>query len=226
MRAHAPSFSAGLARARSRWRRGLVIATLAWAVAVAVAVPAGAVITTVADTGNAYAIAVRVGTLGSTVDTVAFNITGANAGLTPIAATGTPAIDIWVMPTRPISTTSVARPVTLRVDSSVALACQSGGCGATAIPFSEISWVASNNSIASTGDIQNGRFNGTVNQQIANYNANATVCSGGRCAWGGGTWSYLSRNVTATHLLFSYDNDVVYPAGNYRGTVRFTASME
>jgi len=30
----------------------------------------------------------------------------------------------------------------------------------------------------------------------------------------------------ATRLQFFYDNDVIYPAGSYRGTVRFTASME
>ena len=32
--------------------------------------------------------------------------------------------------------------------------------------------------------------------------------------------------MNATRMQFSYDNDVVYPAGNYKGTVRFTASME
>ena len=35
-----------------------------------------------------------------------------------------------------------------------------------------------------------------------------------------------SNNVTATRLQFSYDNSTIYPGGNYKGTVRFTASME
>jgi hypothetical protein len=197
--------------------------------AASLAPPAHAVITTVTDTGASYALTLRVGSTGATVDTVTFSVTGANAGLTPTAVTGTPTIDVWVMPVRPIANTTVARPVTLRVDSSAALTCQSGGCGTTAIPFSKISWVATNNSNAASGDIQNGRFTAAANQSIASYDANATFCVGLLglpCVLGVGTWTYLSRNVTATRLQFSYDNDVVYPGGNYKGTVRFTASME
>ncbi|MET3393354.1 hypothetical protein [Variovorax atrisoli] len=202
---------------------------IAAAAAMLAAMPARAVITTVTDTGSTYSLTLRVGSAGATVDTVAFSVTGANAGLTPTAVTGTPAISVWVMPVRPVANTTVARPVTLRVDSSVALTCQSGGCASTAIPFSSISWVASNNSSAASGDIQSGRFDGTASQTIASYNANATFCVGPLglpCVLGVGTWTYLSNNITATQLQFSYDNNTVYPGGNYRGTVRFTASME
>ena len=38
-------------------------------------------------------------------------------------------------------------------------------------------------------------------------------------------WTVQSRQLTGTVLQFTYDNDVVYPGGNYKGTVRFTASM-
>ena len=117
-----------------------------------------------------------------------------------------------------------ARPVTLKVDSVAGLSCQSGGCGSTIIPFSQISWVASNNGNAASGDIQNGRFNDTSNQQIASFNANATFCSFWIIFCLG--YTYQSNAMNATRLQFSYDNDVVYPAGNYKGTVRFTASME
>lgn len=217
-------------------RAGMATATamasataLAAAAALFASTPARAVITTVTDTGSSYLLTLRVGSAGATVDTVAFSVTGANAGLTPTAVTGTPTIDVWVIPVRPVANTTVARPVTLRVDSSVALTCQSGGCGTTAIPFSKISWVATGNSNAASGDIQNGRFDATANQSIASYDANATFCVGPLglpCVLGVGTWTYLSRNLTATRLQFSYDNDVIYPGGNYKGTVRFTASME
>ncbi|RSZ32246.1 MULTISPECIES: hypothetical protein [unclassified Variovorax] len=212
-----------------RHTRATAAAALAAAAVAGLAPPAHAVITTVTDTGSSYMLTLRVGTVGATVDTVAFSVTGANAGLTPTAVTGTPTIDVWVMPVRPIANTTVARPVTLRVDSSAGLSCQSGGCGSTIIPFSKISWVATGNSNAASGDIQNGRFDTTANQSIASYDANATFCVGPLglpCVLGIGTWTYLSRNLTATRLQFSYDNDVIYPGGNYKGTVRFTASME
>ncbi|MDN6884122.1 hypothetical protein QMO14_10995 [Variovorax sp. CAN2819] len=206
--------------------QAVVTAMALAAAAVLAAMPARAVITTVTDTGSTYGLTLRVGSAGATVDTVAFSVTGANAGLTPTAVTGTPAISVWVMPVRPVANTTVARPVTLRVDSSTGLSCQSGGCGTTVIPFSKVSWVATNNSSAASGDIQSGRFDGTATQSIASYNANATFCTGLLCLLGIGTWTYLSNNITATQLQFSYDNNVIYPGGNYKGTVRFTASME
>ncbi|MDP9994885.1 hypothetical protein J2W28_005313 [Variovorax boronicumulans] len=207
-------------KARSRWRGLLGAAVLA----AGAAMPAGAVITTVSDTGGVYAISLRVGSL-SGVDTVAFSVTGNNVGLTPTAVTGSQTIDVSVTPIRPTTSSSTARPVTLKVDSLAGLPCQSGGCGSTIIPFSQISWVASNNGAATTGDIQNGRFNDTNNQQIASFNANATFCSFPLIIFCLG-YTYQSNAMNATRMQFSYDNDVVYPAGNYKGTVRFTASME
>lgn len=206
-------------KARRRWRGLLGAAVLA----AGAAMPAGAVITTVSDSGGVYAISLRVGSL-SGVDTVAFNVTGTNVGQTPTAVTGSQTIDVSVTPIRPATSSSTARPVTLKVDSVAGLSCQSGGCGSTIIPFSQISWVASNNGNAASGDIQNGRFNDTSNQQIASFNANATFCSFWIIFCLG--YTYQSNAMSATRLQFSYDNDVVYPAGNYKGTVRFTASME
>lgn len=212
---------------RNRWRRAAMAAA---ALAACAAPPAHAVITIVTDTGSTYGLTLRVGSAGTTVDTVAFSVTGANAGLTPTAVTGTPTITVWVMPVRPITASNTtARPVTLRVDSSMALLCQSGGCGTAAIPFSKISWVASGNSNAASGDIQNGSFDTTANQTIASYNANASFCTGLLglpCVLGIGTWTYQSQQLSSTTLQFSYANDTVYPGGTYSGTVRFTASME
>ena len=189
------------------------------------AVPAQAVFTIVTDTDALnYTLTLRVGTAGATVDNVAFSVTGANAGLTPTTVTGTPAISVSVAPTRATLFNATVYTVTLNVDSSTALACQSGGCGTTTIPFSKISWVASNNGTAASGDIQSGRFTGSASQSIASYNANATVCTGSGCPLIG--WVTQSRQLTGTQMQFFYDNDVVYPAGSYKGTVRFTASMQ
>ena len=49
--------------------------------------PANAVITTVTDTGSTYAISLQVGS-SSAIDTVQFNVTGNNVGLTPAPVTG------------------------------------------------------------------------------------------------------------------------------------------
>ena len=190
--------------------------------------PAHAVITTVTDSCSTYALSLQVGA-PTGVDTVEFNVSGNNVGLTPTAVTGTPTIEISVTPVRPVTSSSTARPVSLRVDSSSGLVCQSGsGCGATIIPFSKISWTVSNSSGAAAGDIQNGIFNNSSSQQIASFNANATYCSGfvflGACLFG--SWYYQSNTMNATRLSFTYANDVIYPAGSYKGTVYFTASME
>ncbi|QNK69937.1 hypothetical protein [Variovorax sp. PAMC26660] len=209
--------------------RGAAVAGAAALVLAGAAAPARAVITIVTDTGSSYGLVLRVGSAGTTVDTVAFSVTGANAGLTPTPVTGTPSITVWVTPVRPIANNTTARPVTLRVDSSSGLLCQWVGCGSIAIPFSKVSWTATGNDNAASGDIQSGSFDTTANQTIASYNANATFCTGLLglpCVLGIGTWTYQSRQLSSTTLQFKYANDTVYPGGTYMGTVRFTASME
>ena len=190
-----------------------------------VTVPANAVITTVIDIGSIYALSLQVGS-PTGVDTVQFNVTGNNVAIAPTPVVGTPAIDISVTPVRPANNLLTSRPVTLRVDSSTGLSCQSGSCGSTIIPFSKISWTVSNSS--GSGDIQSGQFNGSTNQQLATFEANATYCSGinlfGICILG--AWFYQSNTMNATRLTFTYANDILYPAGAYKGTVYFTASME
>ncbi|WP_232539509.1 hypothetical protein [Comamonas koreensis] len=207
--------------ARAPLSAGLVL------LACGITVPANAVIITVSDSASTanYALSLQVGSAAGT-DTVQFNVSGNNAGLTPTAVTGSPAIDISVTPVRPIIASEVARPVTLRVDSSAGLVCQSGTCGSTVIPFSKISWTVSNSSGSAAGDIQSGQFNGATNQQIASFNANANICSIPIIILCLGTWTYQTRNMNATRMTFSYANDTFYPAGTYRGTVYFTASME
>lgn len=162
-----------------------------------------------------YSLALRVGSPGTIVDTVSFEVSGDNIGLTPAPITSPDSIFVWVEPLRPRVLDRVSRWVTLSVDSSVAMTCQTSTlCGTTPIPFSKISWTATNN--AGSGDIQNdGTFTGGAAQMIARFNANATR----------GLGDYWTRQLWGTLLTFTYANDVIYPAGTYRGTLRFTATM-
>ncbi|HSW16325.1 MAG TPA: hypothetical protein VLJ86_03805 [Ramlibacter sp.] len=177
---------------------------------------AGAVFTTVNVNTN-YSMTVQVGS-ASVIDQVDFNVTGNNVGLTPApvdgtnTTTGTSGVVVRVSPSRRrISWES--HPVTLTVDSSIALSCTTpGNCGATAIPFSTISWTSSDATNPNEGDIQSGTFAGTAAQQIAQFDAMT------------GNTGRRTRRMTNT-LHFRYANSTVYPAGQYRGTVRFTATM-
>lgn len=205
---------------RQRIARGAALGGLA----LAAAAPVPAVVLTVTnDTGSSnYQLVLRVGSVVG-VDTVSFSVSGNNVGINPAPVTGTPDIDVWVLPLRPAGNTQTARPVTLTVDASGGMPCQSGGCGASVVPFSKLSWTASNNSGAGAGDIQSGSFSGSAAQQIANFNANATYCvTWFIICW---DWQYETRQLSQTRLRFFYANDVLYPAGTYVGTVRFTATM-
>ncbi len=211
---------AALRAARAPLSAGLVL------LACGVTEPANAVMIVVNDSGSTYALSLRVGPSVS-VDTVQFNVTGSNVSPTPTPVLGSLPIDISVTPIRPANVASAARPVTLRVNSSVALSCVSGPCADTKIPFSKISWTSNGDG---SGAIQHGQFSGAANQQRASFNANATYCSGlpipifDTCLLG--SWFYQSRALYATRLTFSYANDTIYPAGTYTGAVTFTASME
>ena len=188
------------------------------------AAPAGGVITTVTNnTGSSnYQLALRVGSPAG-VDTVGFSVTGNNVALNPQPVVGVPAIDIWVLPLRPAGNITTARPVALTVDSSTPLQCQTpASCGTTTIPFSKISWQVSNSS--GGGDIQNGGFSAGAGQLIANFDANATYCTFWLLfCW---NWAYQTDQLSATRMTFSYANDVIYPAGTYQGTVRFTVTLQ
>ena len=214
----------GTATRRPRWLRPRSALAGAWVAGLLLAPPAGAVITTVTtNTGSAnHQLFLRVGSAAG-VDTVNFNVTGANVAVNPQPVVGTPPIDVWVQPLRPAGNTTVDRPVTLSVDSSTPLQCDTpASCGSTSIPFSKISWQASNNGGA--GDIQNGVFSGASGQPIASFDANATYCSFPIFIFCLG-YEYQTNQLNATRMTFTYANDQLYPAGLYRGTVRISASM-
>lgn len=176
--------------------------------------PAGAVFTYTGSNGP-YGITLQVGSAAA-IDEVVFDIRGTNAGLNPAAVTATAQpITVRISPSRPAILFTETRPVTLTVDSSVGLACITAAtCGGTVIPFSTISWTSSNATSPDQGDIQDGTFSSTASQTLANFNA--------------ARWVLLLFNDTrlmSNTLTFRYANSTVYPAGSYRGTVRFTATM-
>ena len=168
------------------------------------AADAGAVFIDATPATALGAITMRVGST-TAVDTVTFaTISGANISPSPTAvgAGG----DVTVEALAEFNWFGT-RTVTVTANSSAGLACTGGGCGATVIPFSEICWV-STNKLLGGGDIQDGCFTGVAVQPLAAFST-------------AGNTNRLMRNF----LRFSYQNSRVYPAGNYRGTVTYTATL-
>ena len=97
----------------------------------------------------------------------------------------------------------------MTVDSTAGLVCVGGsGCGTTIVPFDSVSWISNNKQAGPNAglDIQNGSFNGSANQSLVNL--------------------VLSPSVTLSNVLvFQYNNSTLYPAGQYRGRVIYTASV-
>lgn len=175
---------------------------------------ASAVLTLV-PTATPRKIIMQVGSAGSTVNNVTFNVTGANISPNPVAVTGVPSADTPASsPTGgtevSLTTTNEAGKVymNLTVDSSTGLICQSTSCGGTVIPFNTISWTSYNHGTAyQTLDIQDGTFTGSSSQPLALR-----------------TMTNTGIKITNV-LIFRYNNTTLYPAGQYKGTVRYTAAI-
>lgn len=191
--------------------RGAARALVCLVAAANVVPDAGAVFTS-ASVGGSYGITLQVGS-ASLIDEVVFNVAGNIVGSgTAVtgtnSTTGSPGVVIQVTPTRQLFTTPNVR---LTVDSSIALTCQTASsCGTTNIPFTSIRWTSTDATSPNDGDIQNGTFAGTAAQQLAYFEAYRGL---------------LTVNRMSNTLTFDYLNNTVYPAGTYRGTVRFTATI-
>ena len=155
---------------------------------------------------NPLRLTLRVGS-PTGVDVVNFSaISGANISPTPSAVTYAPLVDVEVSLQRPGFSTP--NDVVLTANSVAGLVCVAGsGCGSTAIPFSDVCWV-STNKVTGGGDIQDGCFTGSATQPLASF----------------GRVLFNSRRMYNT-LRFTYANARVYPAGQYRGTVTYTATV-
>lgn len=208
MPAHRPSLKHNAPK--SRWRLGALVAGLL------VCNQAGAVFTFLPYASPRF-IQLQVGATGATINNVTFNVTGANTSPSPLPVQGVP--DAGAPATTPAGGVRVRmrgqwtggdQVLRLSVNSAAGLACVGAtGCGSTVIPFNTISWVAYEKGTFSTFDIQDGSFNGSTTQSLANF----SCC---------GTGSVEMANT----LVFTYNNATLYPAGRYTGRVVFTASIQ
>ena len=219
---HPPHAHTALGSARrysAVWRHRLALVCAGaslWAVLLA---PAHAVLTNVLVGSAPRSITLQVGSPGGTIDNVVFDVTGANVSPTPAPVTNPATVGFSITANR---VTSTGTTVTLTADSSTGLPCVSGsGCGTTVIPFNKISWTSDSSSGTSL-DIQPGTFNTSATQPITSYFNNVRVCTFFFlfCF----NYDYYDTNLQ-NNLRFTYANDVLYPAGQYRGRVTFTATM-
>ena len=159
------------------------------------------------DLNSPFQLRLRVGSTGNTVDTVSFPaISGANISPAPSAVTYASLVDVEVSLQRPAI--NFPNNVVLTVNSTAGMACVAGsGCGSTIIPFTDVCWV-STNKVAGGGDIQDGCFTGSATQPLASFG-----------------WVLFSSRRMYNTLRFTYANARVYPAGQYRGTVTYTATV-
>ena len=221
---HSPYASGPARRLRAAvWRHSLASACAGASLWAVLPAPAHAVLTNVLVGSAPRSITLQVGSPGGTIDNVVFDVTGTNVSPTPVPVTNPATVGFSITANR---VTSTGTTVTLTADSSAGLPCVAGtGCGTTVIPFNKISWTSLNPS--GTGlDIQDGRFSGGTSQQLARYPNNVQICTGiiffGVCLFG--TFENFDTNLQ-NNLRFTYDNDMLYPAGQYRGRVTFTATM-
>ena len=129
----------------------------------------------------------QIGTTGASVDQITFalnNIPG--TGAVEGTSSGT-----YPVPVRAAGFIPRGQRMTLRANSSAPLT-----NGSENIRFDNIRWTA-------TGNLTNGRFNNTTNQQVRR--------------WTG------SGNRTGTFRFF-YDNDEYHGSGTYKGRVTYTLS--
>jgi hypothetical protein len=165
-------------------------------------------------------LTMRVGNqLIGAVSTVGFDVTGANTSPTPTPVTGVPSASS-APASAPANAVRISvsnrygiaqgNRVIVTVDSSAGMACSAGPCGSTTIPFNTISWTASSLATGTYAgqDFGSGTFNGSGSQTLLDFSAAA-----------------LQNFSIVNDWVFSYSNATLYPAGTYRGTVRFTATM-
>lgn len=156
------------------------------------------------------AITMRVGTdLAGAIDTVDFAVTSGPTGLAQMEVVAAAPVRVEVLAQRNAQWTP--RVALTAHTSGPGLGCSAGGCGSTAIPFSQICWTSSNLATGALAgqDIQNGCFTGAASQLLAAF---GTITGSNR----------LMRN----DLLFRYLNATPYPSGEYTGRVVFTATMD
>lgn len=166
------------------------------------------------------AITLSIGSPDAVVNSVVFDVQGANIMPNPVPVTGV--AGNGAPPTAPaggiLFTILTQRrgggrdTLRLTANSAGGLNCQNGAClgsGAT-IPFTDISWTSYEvTGVGFAGGIGDGAFNGSGAQSIFSDRIPA------------GANSMVLANV----LLFRYANATLYPSGVYSGRVTYTLSV-
>ena len=165
---------------------------------------------------NTRRLTLQVGSTNSTIDRVTIDVPGNAISPNPSAVNGssngpstTPAGGVEIRAYMGYTNSAASNSFRLTVNSSTGLSCVSGsGCGSTIMPFSTIGWTSYNHdSIYPTFDIQDGQFNASSAQTLANFNV-------------------LGGSLTMTNILvFNYNSATIYPAGQYTGRVTYTATL-
>ena len=176
-----------------------------------------------------------VGVTGNPVTTVKFDVNNANVSPAPLPVTGVPdiqgsgvtqanAVRISVSNN---SSQNYSNNIRVTADSSTGMICVPGtGCGSTVVPFSTVSWTSYNvQTGANAGqDFVSGSFTGSGSQLLIDFNP-PNYCSGvvflGFCF---GQLRPYSAAIT-NDQVFIYNNSTLYPAGQYKGTVTYTATL-
>jgi hypothetical protein len=177
--------------------RGSIIAFLC-----AMAFSHGAVSGTIVNASGANEIYAGAGNSNPTIDTVNFNVPGANVGDGVAIAGGENGVpnQTSLIDARARSPGNVSRTVFWVVDSSAPLVCSTPAtCGSTTIALSKIRWTTPAGS-----EIPSGQFSGAANQAL---------------------YSFQTSRYVYTYQTFYFANDEIYPAGNYSGRVTYTVSM-
>ena len=183
---------------RRALRHALPCATIAalWLVAD----PATQAATSVIANGSAE-IYVGAGSSNFSVDTVRFQVPGANVGDgTPVQGLENGVQASVLIDAQARAPLRNSRTAIWTVDSSQPLRCATPAtCGATAIPMSKLRW-----SVTDGNEIADGRFSDSPNQPLA---------------------TFLNSRYVYVFKRFFFVNDEVYPAGTYTGRVVYTLSM-
>ena len=150
-------------------------------------------------TGPGPQLHIAIGSPGTTIDTVVFDLAATSPGSgTPIAGSAPVRVEVAYKKQRTLPVIIV-----VTTDGSAAMTCTTpASCGAATIPMTQISWTAS------MGQWPSGMFSGGANQLLLTFLA-------------GGTGGAITRREDV--LSYSYANSTAYPAGVFQGRVTYTA---
>ena len=150
-------------------------------------------------TGPGPQLHIAVGSLGTTIDTVIFDLATSTPGSgVPIAGSAPILVEVAFK-----KQAAAAVTIVVTTDGSSAMTCTTPAtCGTASIPMTEISWTAA------AGQWPSGTFSGAANQALLNFPA-------------GGPGGAITRREDT--LSYSYANTAAYPAGIYQGRVTYTA---